>query len=232
MPQELVWTPDLLARYWGYYAQFPQTYFSHGAGRAVVRAARRHIPRGAHVLDYGCGPGFLLDHMLAAGWAVAGCEIAPEAFGAHARSLVGRPGLDGLFTARELLDAGRRYDAIFLCEVIEHLDDAPLAETLANIRVLLAPGGRLIVTTPNDEDLAASTIYCPVADVTFHRWQHVRSWSAETLPAHLAARGLAPIAVKTTCFRDSTQALPLALLRQASYLVRKPPNLFVVARRD
>jgi len=234
MPKEIVWTEELLARFWGYHAQFPEVYFSLMAGRSVVRQVARHIPKGARVLDFGCGPGFLLGHMLDQGWHAAGCEISHAAIGNHARALSNRPNFGGLNTTSELLAKGQRFDAIFLCEVIEHLDDRPLGDVIEAVRTLLEPGGKLIVTTPNDEDLSANMIYCPVADITFHRWQHVRSWSAASLSKFLSTHGLTPVEVRTLRFRDRQEPALQYALHRALRMVRprKAPNLLAVVQRQ
>jgi hypothetical protein len=54
---------------------------------------------------------------------------------------------------------------------------------------LLAPGGTAIFSTPNDEDLSRSMILCPTSGEVFHRWQHVRNWNRDSLPARLRAAG-------------------------------------------
>lgn len=231
MPKEIVWTDELLTRFWGHHAQFPDSYFSFRAGRSVMATAAKYVSKDSRVLDFGCGPGFLLGHMLDAGWKAAGCEITHDAIGDYARTLTNRPGFSGLHTTAELLNKGERYDAIFLCEVIEHLDDKALDDVFVAIRSLLAPGGKLIITTPNDEDLSASMVYCPVSDVTFHRYQHMRTWTAKSLSDCLAAHRLTPTAVKAVRFSDQGEPAPLEFLRRMSCLVRKPPNLLAVAER-
>jgi 2-polyprenyl-3-methyl-5-hydroxy-6-metoxy-1,4-benzoquinol methylase len=85
-------------------------------------------------------------------------------------------------------------------EVIEHLSDEQLEGTLDIIKRLLAPGGVIVFTTPNDEDLGASRLYCPECDHVFHRWQHIRSWSAESITAFLTAQGFRDVKAWTTDF--------------------------------
>lgn len=46
---------------------------------------------------------------------------------------------------------------------------------------LIAPGGFIAITTPNNEDLNESTLLCPDCGCVFHRWQHVRSWTPKSL---------------------------------------------------
>lgn len=42
-----------------------------------------------------------------------------------------------------------RYDAVYACEVLEHLTDADVTKALTNILTVLKPAGDLIVTVPN-----------------------------------------------------------------------------------
>ena len=75
-------------------------------------------------------------------------------------------------------------------EVVEHLTDDRLHETIRETRRLLKPGGRLIVTTPHAEDLQQEMQFCPECGAVFHKWQHVRSWSADGLRSVMAEAGL------------------------------------------
>jgi SAM-dependent methyltransferase len=48
-----------------------------------------------------------------------------------------------------------------MSEVLEHLDDAALAAALGEVRRLLVPGGRLLLTVPHDEHLPDGEVICP-----------------------------------------------------------------------
>ena len=56
-------------------------------------------------------------------------------------------GYDVRLTDAREFDLGRKFDAVFAGELIEHLDD--FRGFLANVRRHLDPGGRLVLTTPN-----------------------------------------------------------------------------------
>jgi hypothetical protein len=73
----------------------------------------------------------------------------------------------------------------------------------------LKPGGLLVVTTPNNEDLDLGLSYSPETNTLFHRWQHVRSFRPETLAALWAAHGVDAIAVHQLEFNPQLLA-PLA----------------------
>jgi 2-polyprenyl-3-methyl-5-hydroxy-6-metoxy-1,4-benzoquinol methylase len=232
-PQPIVWDERLLQRFWSFYANQPETYFSFAKGADIVRHARGYLKEGDLVLDYGCGPGFLLHELLKAGFSAGGADISVDVIGRNGPALGSQKNLLGLFAIDELLQEGRTFDAIFLIEVVEHLYDDALAATLRNCRTLLKPGGRLFVTTPNDERLEDSIVYCPVSNVTFHRWQHVRSWNSTTLPAALRKHGFAVDEVITCTFRDhrEQQVSPLRrTVRRVLDRLRKPTSLFVIAR--
>jgi hypothetical protein len=57
------------------------------------------------------------------------------------------------------------------------------------------------VTTPNNEDLELGMAYCPVSNTLFHRWQHVRSFTGESLSCLLSRHGISPIVVHRVEFR-------------------------------
>jgi 2-polyprenyl-3-methyl-5-hydroxy-6-metoxy-1,4-benzoquinol methylase len=198
-PSPLKWDDETLSRFWSYYSQFPELYFSYQKGRDVVAYVRNKLPAGASVLDYGCGPGHLLPHLLDAGFVVNGADITLDTIGS-AVTLEGYGNFKGFDTIDSLLRKGQQFDVVFLLEVIEHLDDDWLEKTLRQARGLLKKGGLLIVTTPNEERLEDSMVYCPVANVTFHRWQHMRSWSVASLAQTLAAHGFTEVGVETRNF--------------------------------
>jgi SAM-dependent methyltransferase len=131
-------------------------YLAEEAGRR--RTARRLLARlgaapgagGARLLEVGCGHGLLLDEARRLGWTVRGLDLSKSAAG-HARDTldldvaeipVEDPALDG-----------EAFDAIVLADVVEHLDD-PLA-TLRRCRSLLAPGGALLIVTPDPSSRTA-----------------------------------------------------------------------------
>ena len=232
-PERLHWTPELVSRFWDVQSQRPEHYFTAQFGGDLIEEVRAYLRPGVRVLDYGCGAGFLIDHLLDGSREVAGVDFSPASVDQVNRKFAGREGFLG---ARLVPDAlGETYDVVFCCEVVEHLYDPELEGTLENLRALVRSGGYVVVTTPNDEDLTASEVYCPVSNVVFHRWQHVRSWNAESLSGALSAHALRPVDVRPTWFGRGRHSNPVAYfadrLRRVLGRPVPQPHLLAVATR-
>lgn len=116
------------------------------AGRradAAYMAAHLPVEAGAPLLDVGCGDGLLLQNLRSLGWDGQGVELDPEA--AAATRGRGIPVFNGSIQDAGFADG--QFAAVTMSHVIEHLTNP--AETLAEIRRVLRPGGHLVVMTPN-----------------------------------------------------------------------------------
>ena len=133
----------------------------------------------------------------------------------------------------ELALTDLRFEAVILVDLVEHVDDQVLQHIFDDVRRILAPVGVVVVTTPNDEDLTIEAVYCPCCNNTFHRWQHVRSWSAQTLSTRFSSLGFQTVATRTTDFSLRPQdGLLRYWARRLINLVskRREPHLVGVAR--
>lgn len=110
------------------------------------RFLEREVRPGDRALDLGCGEGRFTALLDAAGARVVGIEVAEAAL-RRARRL--HPALEFRLTPVDgpLPAADGAFDLVWASEVIEHVADT--ARWLSEVRRVLAPGGRLLLTTPS-----------------------------------------------------------------------------------
>lgn len=111
------------------------------------------LPRGARLLDIGCGAGLAAEALAGCGHDVLGVDAAADAIAAAEAHAAGPRAEFGLRlsyragAAEALLAEGAIFDAITALEVIEHVPDpAAFLQLLAG---LVAPGGRVFISTLN-----------------------------------------------------------------------------------
>ena len=203
-PHRMDWTPGRIGSFWDWWSRreiAAEEYFAHQAGAAVGWLLSQVAPSagvaratGSRVLDFGCGPGHLVPHLLATGALVHAADGSAAAVEAASGRFAGAPGWQGA----SLIDraTGRAsfpdasLDVVCCLETIEHVrpDEAPAL--LAEIARLLAPGGRCLITTPNDEPLERSFVFCPECGSEFHKVQHQSRWTGASLRAAVEGAGL------------------------------------------
>jgi len=239
--QELKWTPEAVRRFWDYQGTNPQAEdnsFSLRHGPRIVRLGLRGARVLGPVVDLGCGPGFLAEALLREGYAVVAFDRSPAVLERVRVRFAGEPRFLGAEEARlDRLPLGdAEAGAVFLVEVLEHLPRDAWDPLVAEVARVLRPGGRFVVTTPNQENLAARTIACPECGSVFHRVQHLESVDAVSLRALLARNRLRPRLVQATNFRHfpdraAGRLLALVLRSFPSLDPRAAPHLIAVAER-
>jgi 2-polyprenyl-3-methyl-5-hydroxy-6-metoxy-1,4-benzoquinol methylase len=154
------------------------------------------VQPGERVLDAGCGEGRFTAALADAGARVVGIDVAEEPL---RRARAGRPELDLRVLAPagpwELQDAS--FDVVWAGETIEHVADT--AGWLSEVRRVLRPGGRLLLSTPAHGPLtllwvalsrrAFASRFDPCSD-------HLRFYSRATLAPLLAQFGFAEIELR------------------------------------
>ena len=139
---------------------------------------------GRVVLDAGCGEGYGLQMLAAAGaHRVVGADLEPDVVAHVERTYVRADGPIEVH-ACELMSLPLDDDAVHLTvsfQVIEHLHDIP--GYLASLRRVTRPGGQVWIATPN------RLTFTPGSDTPVNPF-HTREFTADELRDELAAAGL------------------------------------------
>jgi SAM-dependent methyltransferase len=199
-------------------AYYPAGYSCHGRPPAprierwYYRAFRElPLPRGARVLDVGCGGGRYLHHLRERGFEVEGTEVDPQL----AERLRREHGF--VVHGGELEDlplAESWYDAVTLWWVLEHTHD-PL-RTLRAAQRLLRPGGLVVVSVQN---------FASLGRLLFGRyWHHLdlpghlQHFDPATLERALRAAGFEDVRIRQDAVaKDFAPSLGFALGARASF---------------
>jgi len=175
------WTDDKIKKYWDFLSQYPDQYFTYQVGGEFVKRMSKYIVNATNILDYGAGPGHLIPYLLKTNSYIYALEFSDESAKKMFNQYNTAKGFKGVFTYEELVNKQMRFDVIIIVEVIEHLNDEHLNAMVTKVKQIMSDKSVVIITTPNDEDLSKELVYCPESDIVFHRWQHVRNWTKETL---------------------------------------------------
>jgi SAM-dependent methyltransferase len=171
-----------------------------------------HVPRGARVLDLGCGEGRFAGELARRGHGVVAADVAEEPLRrARARERDLDLRLIGLEGDWPLQDC--EFDVVWAGEVIEHVADT--ARWLSEVRRVLRSGGALVLSTPAHEWL--TRVRLGVSRRAFEarfdpRSDHLRFYTARALRGLLEDFGFEQI---TTCARGGAPGARRVLLASA-----------------
>ena len=166
----------------------------------------RYGTPGGRVLDVGCGTGFLLENLAGRGYSGVGIDLSPESV-ALAQERLERLGvadrLEAIVGSAYEPPEGP-FDLIALTDVLEHLED-PRA-CLRALREVMAPGGLLVISTPNRRSLPGARRFAaehlPGGDRIKLNLAPIDNWQTWTdLESHGASAGLVPVSRRGIFFR-------------------------------
>jgi len=120
---------------------------SRGVGVNAVRQWARTLPRGAAVIDLGCGSGFpITEVLITEGLNVFAVDAAPSFVQAFQRNLPKIPVV--CEAVEESIFFGRTFDAVLAWGLIFLLSPKEQRRLIRRIAEIIVPGGRLLFTSP------------------------------------------------------------------------------------
>ena len=203
--KNIEWTDDQVKKFWDYESQFPEKYFTHTFGGRILEEIGEYLKGKKNVLDYGTGIGLLIPHLLKHNFEVTGTDFSHDSIESVNKRFKNESNFTGAYYIDDIVNINKKYDVIFCIEMIEHINDHYLDITFRNFKSLLADGGLIVITTPNDEVLNDNKVFCPNCNSVFHRWQHVKSWSATSLEKAITNFGFKKENIYTTFFRKEVK---------------------------
>lgn len=192
------WDETSVKAFWDFEAAFDWRYFTYLRGANIAGMFKSELEGKSRILDYGAGKGFLAEELLKRGFKVSCFDLSEETTRVLDSKFNSRPNYLGSFTAKDIEANSGSFDAVLLIEVIEHLEDDARKVVLGDIFNLLKPGGIVIISTPNNENLGRELICNPLTKDVYHRWQHVYSWTGESLSDETKRNGFKTLAVIET----------------------------------
>lgn len=121
---------------------------SAAVGVSTVRKWAQTLPRGASVIDLGCGPGFpITEVLIAEGLDVFGVDASPSFVEAFRRNLPNTP--VACEAVQDSTFFNRTFDAVLAWGLIFLLSSEDQRRLIQNIAGILSPGGHLLFTSPD-----------------------------------------------------------------------------------
>lgn len=206
---DLVWTEEKINAFWDSISSssnYDHSYFTYHIGEGIINLVRCFATLQGNILDFGCGIGHLTGHITKQGLECYCCDSSSQSINKLKKRLKNNTSLKGSFVIssdHRLPFENNNFDMIFCVEVFEHLKEGSLSIVIEGLRrILKKETGYLLVTTPYNENLTDNTSYCPDCGALFHRYQHLRSFTQESLSNLMTQAGFKTLYCNNTDFNQ------------------------------
>jgi SAM-dependent methyltransferase len=170
------------------------------------------LPSGAHVFEFGCNDGVLLQRLQRLGFSCTGVDASNNVASiARGKGLTVVTGFLTPELARSVAGAGR-FDLVTCSNVFAHIHD--LRDTLEAVRVLLAPGGMFAIEVHDGDLLATEGQF----DTVYH--EHLTYFTTATLRGLVERNGFEFVECERTPMHGG--GLRFVARRSNSPVVRAP----------
>ena len=237
---EVNWSLDKLQRFWDFLARdevAQNIYFGKLWGKTVLQYVRRITTLSGKIVDCGCGTGYLLQELLEAGFTACGIDNSEKSINETKLRCQNYKNFIGAEIAdlQQMPFQDREVGCIFLMEVLEHLDEFYADCVLKEFKRVIKPGGKVIITVPNHENLDMHKVACPECGCVFHRMQHMKFFEEGSLRSLMQKHGFEIIHCEQVNFSFEKNLIRrilfggyLSMMKMRNISVNKP-NLICIA---
>lgn len=121
---------------------------------AAKKLVRRFVPKNSKILEIGCGNGLVTRELCKIAQSVTATDLSAVAIENCRRYVKGAKNLTyyiGNIARSELAQNFRNYDAIVLCDVLEHIPIVERKDLFEFIKLAMKPDGSVILSWPVPE---------------------------------------------------------------------------------
>lgn len=144
-----------------------------------------------YYLDYGCGSGQLLEIVIKQNSLICyGLDYSENSV-QEVNKKIKSNNWKGASLLRSFPSSYESdfFDIVTFIETIEHLQDDILTQTILEIKRVIKTNGKVIVTTPFNEDLSKHNVFCPFCKSEFHHMQHMQTFNKESISKLFILKG-------------------------------------------
>lgn len=197
------WDEHSIESFWNEHSSvMPKRYFCEKFSKDIISIVKKTVSIQGDVLDFGCGSGYLLKSLQHFPARLFGCDSSEK------NVQIANTNLKNIKTFQyceqvfdDFFDRNNgKYDVVFFIECIEHIMPEKLNTTIKGIASLLKKNGKIIITTPNQEDFSRETCICPSCHCVFHKYQHMTQWDVNKINLFMQNSGFKCIKCKATAF--------------------------------
>lgn len=170
-------------RLWDHHQNENRSHLQDGYHRQDrIKKTIENLTKTGTILEIGFWDGYLLSNLSDMGYTTIGQDLSEKNIELtkkqwpEASTIFLLWGEDG-----KLLVEDESIDVFVASEVLEHMSDSELENTVSEIKRVLKPGWHAVITFPFQEDLAKMTQFCPHCEKSFHKWWHKQNWNDEKI---------------------------------------------------
>lgn len=206
------WNEEKSNRLYDFIAENPPketAYFGFQVGQGILRFCKFFVEdiHLAKCLDYGCGLGHIIKYFLDDGVNMYGVDMSGESVKLVNEKFRDYPNWHGasVYDGKRLPYEDDSFDLITCTEVIEHILPKHMELFLCELNRILKPNGKIVFTTPNDENMILNTMCCPECNTLFHKHGHCNKFTQESLQLLMEKHDFTTVMCNSTdfwCFQE------------------------------